>query len=360
MTTAETPQADLLRTLLDAGLHFGHQTKRWNPRMKPYVFSKQNGIHIIDLTKTIGQLAKAREFVRDVAASGKQSLFVGTKKPAQDIIKDVATRCQMPYVTSRWLGGTLTNNQTIRKRIKRLRELQKMEKTGEFEHMHKKEVSQLRHELKKLDFNLTGLADMEKLPGALFVVDINREAIAVAEAKRLDIPVIAIVDTNCDPSPIQVVIPGNDDAMRGIKVIVELLASDIEQALESFSHIAAEAARKREHERAVAEIAAKAVAQERKAARVEVTRKAPRVEHKAEVKPEVAPDADSDAAPAVAPEVAPDAAAEVKPVAKAKAKAEAKPAAKPRKPRAVKSATEDAEASPAEAGAVEIPAGDQA
>ncbi|MEI7436751.1 MAG: 30S ribosomal protein S2 [bacterium] len=332
MTTAETTQPELLRTLLDAGLHFGHQTKRWNPKMKPYVFSKQNGIHIIDLIKTIEQLGKAREFVRDIVSAGKQILFVGTKKPAQEIIKDVATRCNMPYVTSRWLGGTLTNNLTIRKRVKRLRDLQKLDTSGEFEHMHKKEVSQLRHELKKLEFNLSGLADMDKLPGALFVVDVNREAIAVAEAKRLDIPVIAIVDTNCDPSPISVAIPGNDDAMRGIKVILEQLATDIEQALGSFSNIAAEALRKREQDRVTAEASAKAVAQERKAARVDAIRKTSNVERKPEVKPAAKLETIAEDKPVAAPEVM----AEAKP----EDKADAKPAAKPRKPRVAKSAVE--------------------
>jgi small subunit ribosomal protein S2 len=234
----------LLKELLDAGLHFGHQTKRWNPKMKPYVFDKRNGIHIIDLSKSLQQVQAAREFLYIVVTSGRQVLFVGTKKQAQEVTKEVASRCGMPFVTERWLGGTLTNLTTIRARIKRMGQIRKMETDGGFDKMPKKEVSVLRHELQKLDRNLSGIANMDQLPGALFVVDVNREAIAVKEANRLHIPVIAIVDTNCDPDPIDYPIPGNDDAIRAIRVIAHLLADTIEKAVQEYSKIAAEQARR--------------------------------------------------------------------------------------------------------------------
>ena len=248
VTGTDTTSETLLKELLDAGLHFGHQTKRWNPKMKPYVFDKRNGIHIIDLTKSLKQVQAAREFLYTVVSSGKQVLCVGTKKQAQEIIKEMATRCNEPYVNERWLGGTMTNLKTIRARVKRMVELQKMDKNGDFEKMPKKEVSVLRHEMEKLQRNLTGLASMEALPGALFVVDVNREAIAVAEANRLHIPVIAIVDTNCDPDPIDYPIPGNDDAIRAIRVIAGLLAETIERAATEYSRVAVEQARKAEAE----------------------------------------------------------------------------------------------------------------
>jgi small subunit ribosomal protein S2 len=239
MDTSAPASSELtVKDLLDAGLHFGHQTKRWNPKMKPYVFDKKGGIHIIDLTKSLEQLQKALEFVYGVAARGKKVLFVGTKKQAQQCVKDAAVSCNMPYVEARWLGGTLTNSQTIRKRIKYLRELNQMEQNGTFDKMPKKEVARLRHELEKLRKNLTGIADLEGVPGAMFVVDINREAIAVMEANRLHIPVVAVVDTNCNPDPVDYPIPGNDDAIRAIKLIATALAGAIGTGLSEYSKVA--------------------------------------------------------------------------------------------------------------------------
>jgi small subunit ribosomal protein S2 len=244
--TAQIPSDVSVQDLLDAGVHFGHQIKRWNPKMKPFVFDKRNGIHVIDLTKTVEQLAKARQFVYDTAAHGRPVLFVGTKKQAQQTIKELATYCGQPFVNTRWLGGTLTNSQTIRKRIKYMRQLEKMETDGSFDKMLKKEVAVLRHELEKLRKNLSGIAGLDGQPGALFVVDVNREAIAIAEANRLHIPVIAIVDTNCDPDLIDYPIPGNDDAIRGIKLIAGVLASSIARGASEYSKVAAEEARARQ------------------------------------------------------------------------------------------------------------------
>ena len=245
-STEVVPSEVGIRDLLDAGLHFGHQTKRWNPKMKPFIFDKRNGIHIIDLTKSLAQLQAARKFIFDLVSGGRSILFVGTKKQAQEVVKGVAQRSGQFYVTSRWLGGTLTNNLTIRRSVKRMRDLEDMEKKGDFEKLPKKEVARLRHELEKLQRNLTGLAGMDKLPGAMFVVDVNREAIAVAEANRLHIPVIAIVDTNCDPDPIDYPIPGNDDAIRAIKVVMDSLTKTVEQAAAEYSRVAAEQNRQRE------------------------------------------------------------------------------------------------------------------
>ena len=238
-----------IRDLLEAGLHFGHQTKRWNPKMKRYIFDKRNGIHIIDLAKSLVRLNLALEFLHDTVLSGKSVLFVGTKKQARDIVRETADRCGQHYVDSRWLGGTLTNTQTIRTRVERLRELNELEAEGGYDSMHKKEAATLRHTHEKLRRNLTGMLNMEKAPGALFVVDINREAIAVAEANRLGIPVVAIVDTNCDPDPIDYPVPGNDDAIRAIKLICGAIADTVKTAHDEYLKIAAEEARKREIER---------------------------------------------------------------------------------------------------------------
>ncbi len=246
VTLADIPADITLQDLLDAGVHFGHQTKRWNPKMKPFVFDKRNGIHIIDLAKSLEQLEKAKQFVHDTAAHGKSVLFVGTKKQAQQVMKDLATECNQPYVTTRWLGGMLTNSRTLRARVKTMREIERMEKDGTMEKMPKKEVSVLRHELEKLRKNLSGVADMGEMPGAMFVVDVNREAIAIAEANRLHIPVIAIVDTNCDPDPIDYPVPGNDDAIRGIRLMAGALAQAIQKGAGEYSKIAAEEARRGE------------------------------------------------------------------------------------------------------------------
>jgi small subunit ribosomal protein S2 len=255
VVSTEVPSEVGVRALLDAGLHFGHQTKRWNPKMKPYIFDKRNGIHIIDLAKSLVLLREAKTFAEDVVLGGKSILFVGTKKQAQEVIKSVAIRCSQHYVTTRWLGGTLTNNPTIRRSVRRMRELQEMEKRGDFQTLPKKEVSRLRRELDKLQTHLTGVAMMDELPGALFVVDVNREAIAVAEANRLHIPVIAIVDTNCDPDPIDYPIPGNDDAIRAVKVVTDALAQSVEKAVAEYARKAAEQARQKEAEAAQAKAA---------------------------------------------------------------------------------------------------------
>lgn len=246
-TAAEAPCGEIeIGDLIAAGLHFGHQTKRWNPKMRRFIFGKRNGIHIIDLSQSLVLLNKALEFIQSVASSGKSVLFVGTKKQAQQVIKETALACGQPYVTTRWLGGTLTNLATIRQSVKRMRELEEKEKSGAFATMHKKEASMLRHELEKLRRNLTGIADMYELPGAIFVVDVQRENIAVAEARRLGVPVVAIVDTNCDPEPIDYVIPGNDDAIRAIKLIAEKIAEAVKQGAEQYAKMAAELARQRE------------------------------------------------------------------------------------------------------------------
>lgn len=216
-----------MKQLLEAGVHFGHQTRRWNPKMAPYIFTDRNGIYIIDLQKTVKKVEEAYNFVRDLAADGKDILFVGTKKQAQESIEDEAKRCEMYYVNQRWLGGMLTNFKTIRTRIDRLNELDNMEANGDFDVLPKKEVIKLRLEKEKLEKNLGGIRNMKKLPGALFVVDPRKERIAIAEARNLGIPVVAIVDTNCDPDEVDYVIPGNDDAIRAVKLFASKIADAV-------------------------------------------------------------------------------------------------------------------------------------
>lgn len=213
-----------MKQLLEAGVHFGHQTRRWNPKMAPYIFTERNGIYIIDLQKTVKKVEEAYNFVRQIAEEGKTILFVGTKKQAQEAVKDEALRCNMFYVNERWLGGMLTNFQTIQKRIGRLRELEDMETNGIFDVLSKKEVLTLRHEMERLQKFLGGIKSMGKLPGALFIVDPRKERIAVAEARKLSIPIVGIVDTNCDPDEIDYVIPGNDDAIRAVKLLCGKMA----------------------------------------------------------------------------------------------------------------------------------------
>ena len=216
-----------MKQLLEAGVHFGHQTRRWNPKMAPYIYMERNGIYIIDLQQTVKKFEEAYDFVRRLASEGKTILFVGTKKQAQETIKDEATRCGMFYVNQRWLGGMLTNYKTIRKRVYRLKELEKMEAEGAFDLLPKKEVARLRAERDKLDRFLRGIKDMDELPGAVYVVDPRKEKIAVAEARKLKIPVIGIVDTNCDPDEIDYIIPGNDDAIRAVKLITSKIADAV-------------------------------------------------------------------------------------------------------------------------------------
>lgn len=216
-----------MKQLLEAGVHFGHQTRRWNPKMDTYIFTERNGIYIIDLQKTVKKLEEAYFFVRDVAASGENILFVGTKKQAQDAIKEEAERCGQYFVNARWLGGMLTNFKTMRTRINRLNQLQKMQEDGTFDLLPKKEVIKLQLEIAKLEKFLGGVREMKKLPGAIFVVDSRKEKNAIAEARKLGIPIVAIVDTNCDPDEVDYVIPGNDDAIRAIKLISQTMANAV-------------------------------------------------------------------------------------------------------------------------------------
>lgn len=223
-----------MKQLLEAGVHFGHQTRRWNPKMAPYIFTERNGIYIIDLQKTVKKIEEAYNFLRSVATEGKSILFVGTKKQAQEAMKDEAIRCNMFYVNERWLGGMLTNYQTIQKRITRLRELEKMEENGTFDVLGKKEVLTLRHEMSRLNKFLAGIKDMGKLPGALFVIDPRKERIAVLEARKLNIPIVGIVDTNCDPDEIDYVIPANDDAIRAVKLLTAKMADAVLEGRQGF------------------------------------------------------------------------------------------------------------------------------
>ena len=216
-----------MKQLLEAGVHFGHQTRRWNPKMAPYIYTERNGIYIIDLAKTVKKLEEAYNFVRDLSANGGYVLFVGTKKQAQDAIKEEAARCGGYYVNARWLGGMLTNFRTMRTRIDRLAQLRKMEEDGTFAMLPKKEVIKHQGEIEKLEKYLGGVKEMKKLPGALFIVDTRKERNAIAEAHKLNIPVVAIADTNCDPDEIDYVIPGNDDAIRAIKLIASIMANAV-------------------------------------------------------------------------------------------------------------------------------------
>ena len=231
-----------MKQLLEAGVHFGHQTRRWNPKMAKYIFTERNGIYIIDLQKTVKKVDEAYAFLRDVAAEGKSILFVGTKKQAQEVIKEEALRANMFYVNERWLGGMMTNFQTIQKRVNRLKELEAMEADGTFEVLTKKEVQGLRHEMEKLEKYLGGIKEMNKLPGALFVVDPRKERIAVAEARKLNIPIVAIVDTNCDPDEVDYVIPGNDDAIRAVKLLTGRMADAVMEGRQGEGGDAEEAA----------------------------------------------------------------------------------------------------------------------
>jgi small subunit ribosomal protein S2 len=216
-----------MKELLEAGVHFGHQTKRWNPKMQKYIFGERNGIYIIDLQKTLKKFREAYAFVRDLAAKGGAVLFIGTKKQAQDTVFEEAGRCGMFYVNQRWLGGTLTNFETIRKSIGRLKKLEEMKEAGEWERLPKKEALELDRERQKLEKALIGIKAMEQLPAAVFIIDPRKEKIAVAEAQRLGIPIVAVVDTNCDPTGIDYPIPGNDDAIRAVRLITARIADAI-------------------------------------------------------------------------------------------------------------------------------------
>ena len=216
-----------MKQLLEAGVHFGHQTRRWNPKMAPYIFTERNGIYIIDLQKTVKKLEDAYMFVRKVSEDGGDILFVGTKKQAMDSVKEEAERCGMPFVNARWLGGMLTNFTTIKLRIRRLAQLKDMEANGTFDLLPKKAVAKLKLQIEKLEKFLGGITEMKKMPAAMFIVDPRKERIAVAEAKKLGIPIVAIVDTNCDPDEVDYVIPGNDDAIRAVKLIAGAMADAV-------------------------------------------------------------------------------------------------------------------------------------
>jgi small subunit ribosomal protein S2 len=216
-----------MKQLLEAGVHFGHQTRRWNPKMAKYIFTERNGIYIVDLQKTVKKMDEAYNFVRELSADGRMLLFVGTKKQAQESIREESGRCGMPYVDARWLGGMLTNFRTIRRRIERMEQLKRMREDGTFDMLPKKEVIKLELEIEKLEKFLGGVKNMDHLPGALFIVDPRKERIAVAEARKLHIPIVAIVDTNCDPDEIDYVIPGNDDAIRAVRLISSTMADAI-------------------------------------------------------------------------------------------------------------------------------------
>ncbi len=216
-----------MKQLLEAGVHFGHQTRRWNPKMAEYIFTERNGIYIIDLQKTVKKVEEAYMFVREIAESGKPILFVGTKKQAMDAVKEEAVRCGQYYINARWLGGMLTNFKTIKTRIRRLEQLKKMQEDGTFEMLPKKEVVKLNHEIEKLEKYMGGIKDMPELPGAIFIVDTKKEHNAVSEAKKLGIPIVAIVDTNCDPDEVEYVIPGNDDAIRAVKLMAGTMANAV-------------------------------------------------------------------------------------------------------------------------------------
>ena len=231
-----------MKQLLEAGVHFGHQTRRWNPKMAPYIFTERNGIYIIDLQKTVRKLEDAYMYVRSIAEGGGIVLFVGTKKQAQDSIREEAIRCGMPFVNARWLGGMLTNFNTIQRRIKRLAQLKEMEENGTFDMLPKKEVIKLRLQIEKLEKFLGGITEMKRQPAAMFIVDPRKERIAVAEAQKLGIPIIAIVDTNCDPDEIDYVIPGNDDAIRAVRLISSVVADAVLEARQGEDSPAAEEA----------------------------------------------------------------------------------------------------------------------
>jgi len=237
----ETKMANVIsmKQLLEAGVHFGHQTRRWNPKMAEYIFTERNGIYIIDLQKTVKKVEEAYYFVRDIAADGGEVLFVGTKKQAQDSIKEEAERVGMYYVNARWLGGMLTNFQTIQKRIERLAQINAMEEDGTFDVLPKKEVIKLKAQRDKLEKYLGGIKDMKKIPQCMFVVDPRKEKIAIAEAKKLGIPVVAIVDTNCDPDEVDFVIPGNDDAIRAVKLIASTISNAIIEGRQGEDAVAA-------------------------------------------------------------------------------------------------------------------------
>lgn len=244
-----------MKQLLEAGVHFGHQTRRWDPRMAEYIFQARNGIHIIDLQKTSKKLDVAYEFVRAQAEEGKNILFVGTKKQAQECVKEAAEKCGMFYINERWLGGTLTNFPTIRTRVERLTELERMEEDGTFDILPKKEVALLRKEMDKLNKNLGGIKEMTEIPDVMFIVDPKKEHIAILEAKKLNIPVVGLIDTNCNPNDVDYVIPGNDDAIRAVKLMTDVMANAVIEGRQGESFDTTEMAQEDNEEKSMEEIA---------------------------------------------------------------------------------------------------------
>ena len=244
-----------MKQLLEAGVHFGHQTRRWDPRMAEYIFQARNGIHIIDLQKTSKKLDDAYEFVRAQAEEGKNILFVGTKKQAQECVKEAAEKCGMFYINERWLGGTLTNFNTIRTRVERLNELERMEEDGTFDVLPKKEVVLLRKEMEKLNKNLGGIKEMTEIPDVMFIVDPKKEHIAILEAKKLNIPVVGLIDTNCNPNDVDYVIPGNDDAIRAVKLMTDVMANAVIEGRQGESFDTTEMAQDDNEEKSMEEIA---------------------------------------------------------------------------------------------------------
>jgi len=237
-----------IKQLLEAGVHFGHQTRKWNPKMKRYIFAAKNGIYIIDLQQTMSLLNEAYDFCKNVAANGGIIMFVGTKKQIQDVVEKNAKECQMPYVKNRWLGGTLTNFDTILKRIKRIEEIEKMEQDGVFEKLPKKEVLGIQSEYEKLNYNIGGIRELKRIPDALFIVDPHKEEIAVKEAKKLGVPIVAITDTNCDPDYIDYVIPGNDDAIRACNLITGVISDAVKEGIANATVIRADIEKEKKEE----------------------------------------------------------------------------------------------------------------
>ncbi len=260
----DAPASLSVKDLLEAGVHFGHRTNRWNPKMKKFIFGARNGIYIIDLEKTREAIEEAREFLCEVIASGRRVLFVGTKKQAQETVRYVAENLAQPYVVNRWLGGMLTNNQTIRKSVAKMRRYEEMAKDGRLDQLPKKEASHIRREMAKLDRDLRGVADMEGMPGAIVVFDTCRDAIAVKEAEKMNIPIVALCDTNADPEPIAYPIPANDDAIRSIRLIAFYLGRHMREALDQYAQQAAEIARQRTLMEAEEQARQKAAEEERR------------------------------------------------------------------------------------------------
>ena len=248
-----------MKQLLEAGVHFGHQTRRWDPRMAEYIFQARNGIHIIDLQKTSKKLDEAYEFIRSQAEEGKNILFVGTKKQAQECVKEAAEKCGMFYINERWLGGTLTNFNTIRTRVERLNELERMEEDGTFDVLPKKEVVLLRKEMEKLNKNLGGIKEMTEIPDVMFIVDPKKEHIAILEAKKLNIPVVGLIDTNCNPNDVDYVIPGNDDAIRAVKLMTDVMANAVIEGRQGESFDTTEMVQEDSEEKSMEEVAQESV-----------------------------------------------------------------------------------------------------